>query len=47
VPGRLAPGIGTTVGEDVLEHVSALGRTTTSIVLTSPLPRKPLLPHSG
>ncbi|ATW50653.1 Lrp/AsnC family transcriptional regulator [Streptomyces peucetius] len=33
--------------EDVLEHISALGRTTTSIVLTSPLPRKPLLPLSG
>ncbi len=30
--------------EDVLEQVSALGRTTTSIVLTSPLERKPLLP---
>lgn len=30
--------------EDVLEEVSALGRTTTSIVLTSPVPRKPLLP---
>ncbi|MFJ9631282.1 Lrp/AsnC family transcriptional regulator [Streptomyces sp. NPDC091280] len=30
--------------EDVLEAVSALGRTTTSIVLTSPLERKPLLP---
>ncbi|MFF8844468.1 Lrp/AsnC family transcriptional regulator [Streptomyces sp. NPDC015127] len=33
--------------EDVLEHVSALGRTTTSIVLTSPLERKPLLPRDG
>lgn len=30
--------------EDVLEGVSALGRTTTSIVLTSPVVRKPLLP---
>jgi Lrp/AsnC family leucine-responsive transcriptional regulator len=30
--------------EEVLEEVSALGRTTTSIVLTSPLERKPLLP---
>ncbi|WP_245936419.1 Lrp/AsnC family transcriptional regulator [Streptomyces cahuitamycinicus] len=30
--------------EDVLEAVSALGRTTTSIVLTSPVERKALLP---
>jgi Lrp/AsnC family leucine-responsive transcriptional regulator len=30
--------------EEVLELVSALGRTTTSIVLTSPVERKPLLP---
>ncbi|MCI3273204.1 Lrp/AsnC family transcriptional regulator [Streptomyces cylindrosporus] len=30
--------------EEVLEAVSALGRTTTSIVLTSPVERKPLLP---
>ncbi|MFF3206754.1 MULTISPECIES: Lrp/AsnC family transcriptional regulator [unclassified Streptomyces] len=30
--------------EGVLEAVSALGRTTTSIVLTSPVERKPLLP---
>ncbi|MDQ0598815.1 Lrp/AsnC family leucine-responsive transcriptional regulator [Streptomyces canus] len=30
--------------EEVLESVSALGRTTTSIVLTSPVERKPLLP---
>ncbi|MEV3911119.1 MULTISPECIES: Lrp/AsnC family transcriptional regulator [Streptomyces] len=30
--------------EDVLEDVSTLGRTTTSIVLTSPVQRKPLLP---
>lgn len=30
--------------EEVLEAVSALGRTTTSIVLTSPVLRKPLLP---
>ncbi|WP_416964529.1 Lrp/AsnC family transcriptional regulator [Streptomyces sp. Agncl-13] len=30
--------------EDVLEAVSALGRTTTSIVLTSPVERRPLLP---
>ncbi|MFJ8083833.1 Lrp/AsnC family transcriptional regulator [Streptomyces sp. NPDC096205] len=30
--------------EDVLEEVSALGRTTTSIVLTSPVEGKPLLP---
>ncbi|MFJ4281032.1 Lrp/AsnC family transcriptional regulator [Streptomyces massasporeus] len=29
--------------EDVLEGVSVLGRTTTSIVLTSPVERKPLL----
>ncbi|MFF6917521.1 AsnC family transcriptional regulator [Streptomyces sp. NPDC012466] len=30
--------------EEILEGVSALGRTTTSIVLTSPVERKPLLP---
>ncbi|MFE9019507.1 Lrp/AsnC family transcriptional regulator [Streptomyces sp. NPDC007808] len=30
--------------EHVLEEISALGRTTTSIVLTSPVERKPLLP---
>ncbi|WP_326652706.1 MULTISPECIES: Lrp/AsnC family transcriptional regulator [unclassified Streptomyces] len=30
--------------EDVLEQTSALGRTTTSVVLTSPVARKPLLP---
>ncbi|MFD3618056.1 Lrp/AsnC family transcriptional regulator [Streptomyces sp. NPDC058676] len=30
--------------EEVLEEISALGRTTTSIVLTSPVERKPLLP---
>ncbi|WP_405516614.1 Lrp/AsnC family transcriptional regulator [Streptomyces canus] len=30
--------------EDVLEEVSTLGRTTTSIVLTSPVQRTPLLP---
>lgn len=30
--------------EEILEEVSALGRTTTSIVLTSPVERKPLLP---
>jgi Lrp/AsnC family transcriptional regulator, leucine-responsive regulatory protein len=30
--------------EGVLEEISALGRTTTSIVLTSPVERKPLLP---
>lgn len=30
--------------EDVLEQTSALGRTTTSIVLSSPVERKPLLP---
>ncbi|WP_373569210.1 Lrp/AsnC family transcriptional regulator [Streptomyces sp. FXY-T5] len=30
--------------EDVLEDVSVLGRTTTSIVLTSPVERTPLLP---
>ncbi|MFI7298478.1 Lrp/AsnC family transcriptional regulator [Streptomyces sp. NPDC050121] len=30
--------------EEVLDAVSALGRTTTSIVLTSPVERKPLLP---
>ncbi|MFJ9154540.1 Lrp/AsnC family transcriptional regulator [Streptomyces sp. NPDC102270] len=30
--------------EEVLEEVSALGRTTTSIVLTTPVQRKPLLP---
>lgn len=33
--------------EDVLEQTSALGRTTTSIVLTSPVERKPLLPPQG
>ncbi|UYQ64470.1 Lrp/AsnC family transcriptional regulator [Streptomyces peucetius] len=33
--------------EEVLDQISALGRTATSIVLTSPLPRKPLLPHGG
>lgn len=33
--------------EEVLEQVSVLGRTTTSIVLTSPLERKPLLPRQG
>ncbi|MEV4947209.1 Lrp/AsnC family transcriptional regulator [Streptomyces sp. NPDC053755] len=33
--------------EDVLEQTSALGRTTTSIVLSSPVERKPLLPPSG
>ncbi|MFJ6633232.1 Lrp/AsnC family transcriptional regulator [Streptomyces sp. NPDC091376] len=32
--------------EDVLEQTSALGRTTTSIVLSSPVQRKPLLPPS-
>ncbi len=31
-------------GEEVLEAISVLGRTTTSIVLTSPVERKPLLP---
>jgi len=31
--------------EGVLEEVSALGRTTTSIVLTSPVERKPVLPR--
>ncbi|MCF3134654.1 MULTISPECIES: Lrp/AsnC family transcriptional regulator [Streptomyces] len=30
--------------EEILEQTSALGRTTTSIVLSSPVPRKPLLP---
>ncbi|MFI2431084.1 Lrp/AsnC family transcriptional regulator [Streptomyces sp. NPDC018693] len=30
--------------EEILDEVSVLGRTTTSIVLTSPLERKPLLP---
>ncbi|MFJ3904730.1 Lrp/AsnC family transcriptional regulator [Streptomyces sp. NPDC090025] len=30
--------------EEILEQTSALGRTTTSIVLTSPVERKPLLP---
>ncbi|MGW3117530.1 Lrp/AsnC family transcriptional regulator [Streptomyces sp. NPDC001107] len=30
--------------EEILEEVSVLGRTTTSIVLTSPVERKPLLP---
>ncbi|MEV6326849.1 Lrp/AsnC family transcriptional regulator [Streptomyces sp. NPDC051909] len=30
--------------EEVLEQTSALGRTTTSIVLSSPVERKPLLP---
>ncbi|MFE1292834.1 Lrp/AsnC family transcriptional regulator [Streptomyces sp. NPDC058751] len=32
--------------EDVLEQTSALGRTTTSIVLSSPVDRKPLLPRT-
>ncbi|WP_199830092.1 Lrp/AsnC family transcriptional regulator [Streptomyces viridochromogenes] len=32
--------------EDVLEQTSALGRTTTSIVLSSPVRGKPLLPRS-
>ncbi|MGW4871461.1 MULTISPECIES: Lrp/AsnC family transcriptional regulator [unclassified Streptomyces] len=31
--------------EEILEQTSALGRTTTSIVLSSPLPGKPLLPR--
>jgi Lrp/AsnC family leucine-responsive transcriptional regulator len=31
--------------EEVLEETSALGRTTTSIVLSSPVRRKPLLPR--
>jgi Lrp/AsnC family leucine-responsive transcriptional regulator len=31
--------------EEVLEQTSALGRTTTSIVLSSPVRRKPLLPR--
>ncbi|MEU7027129.1 Lrp/AsnC family transcriptional regulator [Streptomyces sp. SBR177] len=35
---------GTVHLEEVLEQISALGRTTTSIVLTSPVERKPLLP---
>jgi len=30
--------------EEVLDEISVLGRTTTSIVLTSPVERKPLLP---
>ncbi|CAM5675644.1 Lrp/AsnC family transcriptional regulator [Streptomyces aurantiogriseus] len=30
--------------EELLEEISVLGRTTTSIVLTSPVERKPLLP---
>lgn len=30
--------------EEILEQTSVLGRTTTSIVLTSPVERKPLLP---
>ncbi|MEU8616857.1 Lrp/AsnC family transcriptional regulator [Streptomyces sp. NPDC048623] len=30
--------------EEILEQTSALGRTTTSIVLSSPVERKPLLP---
>ncbi|MGW0771013.1 Lrp/AsnC family transcriptional regulator [Streptomyces sp. NPDC002676] len=33
--------------EQILEQTSALGRTTTSIVLSSPVPRKPLLPPEG
>ncbi|MFE0644152.1 Lrp/AsnC family transcriptional regulator [Streptomyces sp. NPDC058877] len=32
--------------EEVLEQTSALGRTTTSIVLSSPVVRKPLLPQA-
>ncbi|MFF6976139.1 Lrp/AsnC family transcriptional regulator [Streptomyces sp. NPDC008343] len=31
--------------EEILEQTSALGRTTTSIVLSSPVRRKPLLPR--
>ncbi|MFJ3302794.1 Lrp/AsnC family transcriptional regulator [Streptomyces sp. NPDC086549] len=30
--------------EEILEQTSALGRTTTSVVLSTPVPRKPLLP---
>ena len=30
--------------EEILERTSVLGRTTTSIVLSSPVRRKPLLP---
>lgn len=33
--------------ESVLEQTSALGRTTTSIVLSSPVDRKPLLPPAA
>ncbi|MFJ7128363.1 Lrp/AsnC family transcriptional regulator [Streptomyces sp. NPDC098101] len=33
--------------EDVLEQTSTLGRTTTSIVLSSPVEGKPLLPPTG
>lgn len=33
--------------EEILEQTSALGRTTTSIVLSSPVERKPLLPPGG
>jgi Lrp/AsnC family leucine-responsive transcriptional regulator len=33
--------------ESILEQTSALGRTTTSIVLSSPVERKPLLPADG
>ncbi|MFG2771426.1 Lrp/AsnC family transcriptional regulator [Streptomyces sp. NPDC048350] len=33
--------------EDVLEQTAALGRTTTSIVLSSPVERKPLLPPAA
>ncbi|MFB6682989.1 Lrp/AsnC family transcriptional regulator [Streptomyces chartreusis] len=36
---------GTVHLEEILEQTSALGRTTTSIVLSSPLPGKPLLPR--
>ncbi|MFC9703970.1 Lrp/AsnC family transcriptional regulator [Streptomyces sp. NPDC056943] len=33
--------------EEILEQTSALGRTTTSVVLSSPVERKPLLPSGG
>ncbi|WP_418959215.1 Lrp/AsnC family transcriptional regulator [Streptomyces tritici] len=33
--------------EEILEQISAFGRTTTSVVLSSPVERKPLPPHEG
>ncbi|MFJ4581309.1 Lrp/AsnC family transcriptional regulator [Streptomyces echinatus] len=38
---------GTVHLEEILEQTSALGRTTTSVVLSSPVRRKPLLPPAA